>query len=276
MGTVKYILRIGEFAKLKNVTTEALRHYDRVGLLRPIEVDEETGYRYYSVFQSERLATIIELKALGFSLEEMKSFLANRYLQHTYDVLEEKHSVLLEKIEEMQRVEKSLSKKLERLSDMMALDDSDRYMVRREPNCEIAYMEQIVENHVSFEWLASDLENQLVNIHPVVGSDAYGILMSKEAFFKGKLLEKTNLIYFIDDASEVDPNLLRVLPERQVACFMVRGPRTYFENHIANMIQMLREDGYEVVGDVVVRFRITTTSTDVAHEQLYEFQIPIL
>lgn len=104
---MKYKLRIGEFAKLKNVTTETLRHYDRVGLLKPVEVDPETGYRYYTVFQSEKLATIIELKLLGFSIEEMKDFLNDRQLQSTYALLNERHHQLLTKIEEMKALEKA-------------------------------------------------------------------------------------------------------------------------------------------------------------------------
>ena len=39
---------IGETAKLANVTTETLRHYDRIGLISPCKTDEWTGYRYYS------------------------------------------------------------------------------------------------------------------------------------------------------------------------------------------------------------------------------------
>lgn len=272
---MKYKLRIGEFAKLKNVTTETLRHYDRVGLLEPMEVDSETGYRYYSVFQSERLATIIELKALGFSINEMKDFLSDRYLERTYDLLKDRHDILMSKIDEMKQLERSLSKKLTRLSYMMDLQDSDHYIIRMEPERQIVYMEPIVENHVAFEWLASAMENKLVSNHPVVGSDAYGILMSKEAFYRGKLLEKTNVIYFLDDDFEVDDELLRLLPEREVACFMVREPRARFEQHVKEIIDQLTNDGYAIAGDVVVRFRITTTTTDIASEQLYEVQIPI-
>ncbi len=127
---MKYKLRIGEFAKLKNVTTETLRHYDRVGLLKPVEVDPETGYRYYTVFQSEKLATIIELKLLGFSIEEMKDFLNDRQLQSTYALLNERHHQLLTKIEEMKALEKSLSRKLAKLSDLMALEETDGYVIK--------------------------------------------------------------------------------------------------------------------------------------------------
>ena len=39
---------IGEVAKIHNITVEALRHYDRVGLLKPSYINSSTGYRYYS------------------------------------------------------------------------------------------------------------------------------------------------------------------------------------------------------------------------------------
>lgn len=37
---------IGEVAKIHNITVETLRHYDRVGLLRPSYINSSTGYRY--------------------------------------------------------------------------------------------------------------------------------------------------------------------------------------------------------------------------------------
>ena len=54
------------------VTVKTLRHYEQKGLLMPDEVDEWTGYRYYSVNQMQRLQTIRDLQRLGFSLDEIK------------------------------------------------------------------------------------------------------------------------------------------------------------------------------------------------------------
>jgi len=70
----KNLLSISQFAKLRGVTTETLRHYDRIGLLSPFYIDPETGYRYYSVLQYEQLGTIKELRSLDFSLDEIKDF----------------------------------------------------------------------------------------------------------------------------------------------------------------------------------------------------------
>ena len=51
-------LSIGKMAKLNQTSIQALRLYDRMGILRPAEVNEETGYRYYDVKQSAALDMI--------------------------------------------------------------------------------------------------------------------------------------------------------------------------------------------------------------------------
>jgi len=41
------MIKIGEFSKLVQLPVATLRYYDQVGLLKPVEVDRFTGYRYY-------------------------------------------------------------------------------------------------------------------------------------------------------------------------------------------------------------------------------------
>ncbi len=70
------MLKIGELAKICNVSTQTLRFYDREGIFSPEEVDTESGYRYYGERQIETLKSIIRLKSLGFELSEIKEMLA--------------------------------------------------------------------------------------------------------------------------------------------------------------------------------------------------------
>ncbi len=69
------MFRIGDFSRLTQVTVKALRHYDRLGLLKPERIDPESGYRYYSGAQLPRLNRILALKDLGFSLEQVSQLL---------------------------------------------------------------------------------------------------------------------------------------------------------------------------------------------------------
>jgi len=65
------MIRIGDFSKLSRVSVKTLRFYDEMGLLKPVEVDRFTGYRYYEFDQLPRLHRILALKDLGFSLDEI-------------------------------------------------------------------------------------------------------------------------------------------------------------------------------------------------------------
>ena len=69
------MLKIGDFANLAQVTVKTLRHYDKLGLLKPVWVDRFTGYRYYSMQQLPRFNRILALKDLGFSLDEICTLL---------------------------------------------------------------------------------------------------------------------------------------------------------------------------------------------------------
>ena len=51
-------LKIGEFSQLMQVTVKTLRHYEQKGLLLPYEVDEWTGYRYYSIEQIQKVSAL--------------------------------------------------------------------------------------------------------------------------------------------------------------------------------------------------------------------------
>jgi effector-binding domain-containing protein len=69
------MFKIGEFSRFSRVTVKTLRYYDKIGLLRPAEVDRFTGYRYYSASQLPRLNRILALKDLGLSLEQIGQLL---------------------------------------------------------------------------------------------------------------------------------------------------------------------------------------------------------
>jgi DNA-binding transcriptional MerR regulator len=65
------MLKIGEFSRLSQVTVKTLHHYDEIGLLKPSQIDRFTSYRYYTLDQLPRIHSIMALKDLGLSLEEI-------------------------------------------------------------------------------------------------------------------------------------------------------------------------------------------------------------
>ncbi len=69
------MFKIAEFSRFTRVSVKMLRHYDELGLLKPVLIDPENNYRYYSSDQLPRLNRIIALKDLGFKLEQIGKLL---------------------------------------------------------------------------------------------------------------------------------------------------------------------------------------------------------
>lgn len=67
------LMLIGEIAEFFGVSRKAIRLYEKKGIIKPVKVDAKNGYRYYSAEQVQQLNSLLELKALGFSLDEIKT-----------------------------------------------------------------------------------------------------------------------------------------------------------------------------------------------------------
>ena len=51
-------MQIKEFAELTGVSVRTLHYYDEISLLKPSEVDAQTGYRFYDENAFERMQEI--------------------------------------------------------------------------------------------------------------------------------------------------------------------------------------------------------------------------
>ena len=72
---MKNLFTIGEMAELFGINIRTLRYYDEIGILHPETADPETGYRYYSTRQFERLNTISISGPWVYPLKKLHYFL---------------------------------------------------------------------------------------------------------------------------------------------------------------------------------------------------------
>jgi DNA-binding transcriptional MerR regulator len=104
---------IHEFAALGGVTVKALHHYDRLGLLSPRR--SNAGYRLYVSRDLERLEQIVALKAIGLTLEQIRTTLDGDApalagaLRTQRQSLEKKRAELTRAIRAIERVESTVS-----------------------------------------------------------------------------------------------------------------------------------------------------------------------
>lgn len=97
----KELLSIGRMAEMNRLTVPTLRLYDKLGLLKPALVDEETGYRYYDVNQNARLDMIAYMKELGMSLAEIGDVLRREDVTLVEEILARKNEQIHRQIREL-------------------------------------------------------------------------------------------------------------------------------------------------------------------------------
>ncbi len=72
---MKNYLSIGEVSKIKGISHRMLRYYDKIGVLVPAFINEETGYRYYSKIQMIILDIILICIELGIPLNQLNNYI---------------------------------------------------------------------------------------------------------------------------------------------------------------------------------------------------------
>ena len=113
----RLMLKIGEVSKRSGVGVEALRFYEKSGLLeRPSRT--YGGYRVYGREVLDRLAFIKQAQALGFSLEEIRRIIEDARkgqspCEEVREIVRRRMEELDERLRELQRHRRELKATLE-------------------------------------------------------------------------------------------------------------------------------------------------------------------
>ncbi len=99
---------IGTLSKKTGVGTEAIRYYERIGII-PKPERADNGYRLYSEEDSDRLSFIRRARVLDFTLDEIDEILAFRErneppCSHVMTVMERRIDEIETRIRDLQRM----------------------------------------------------------------------------------------------------------------------------------------------------------------------------
>ena len=105
-------MTIKEFSKLCKCSTQTLRYYDSINLLKPASVDQYTGYRYYEEEQALVFIKIKNLQDASFSIDEIKELLSKdeESIMHLRKRLQSRKKSLIELKKYKCHIEKNICK----------------------------------------------------------------------------------------------------------------------------------------------------------------------
>ena len=110
--------RIGELAKLANVTPDTIRYYEKQQMIDH-EVRTEGGFRLYTDNDLQRLRFIRYARQLGFTLDSIRELLTNR-IDPAHHTCQESKSIVQARLDEVEaRIQElqTMQRSLQRLND---------------------------------------------------------------------------------------------------------------------------------------------------------------
>lgn len=276
---MKEIISITEMAKLRNISTETLRHYDRIDLLKPVHVDPDTGYRYYSITQYEKIGTIRELKNLGMSLREIKEYFYNRNVESSRILLTEQKKKIDEQIDKLIRIRQEINAKIDFLDIVRTTDLNDEIRrIKHFKARQYVYFNRTVSDDIELSYDSVSLERVLSKSKqsmPIFATNRYGGLVSRADILKNVKPLSAKMIILYDGEEDVDECNIIEAPEGDYLCMFYVGNFWNREESIEKMLTYMKENDLVLAGDVLqmqwVDFAITDNLDDIS----YEFQIPV-
>ena len=119
-------LLIGEIAKQFGLSTQAIRYYEKIGLIESRR--SAKGYRLYSFATVERLRLIQYAQKFGFTLDRIKELLAVEDLQACANTLnemvEDRLKELEQQLKQIETATAELSQRQQQLSQLIAEDNT--------------------------------------------------------------------------------------------------------------------------------------------------------
>jgi len=117
-------MRIKEFAELSGISVRTLHYYDEIGLLKPADIDSQTGYRYYDESSLLRMQEILFYRELDFSLKSIKDILSSPNYDKSNALNEQKRLLTLKK-ERLEGLISAIDRAMKGENVMNAFDNSE-------------------------------------------------------------------------------------------------------------------------------------------------------
>lgn len=269
----KELFQIGEVSKLFHISISILRHYDKIGLVRPEYTDPDTGYRYYSPRQFESLNTIRYLRALDMPLNEISSFFQNRNVDKIQELLLKQQEEVKRRKHELDLIERKINNRLRQIGDALSSEPDVITMIST-PARRIASIKKEVapKSYLDLEYSIRQLEQS--EEHSVTFLGKVGIGISRHHLIQRQYLTYDIVFILLDEEDEFEGETT-VLPEETCVSIRFRGGHDQSAHYYERLIRYIEENHYDINGFAKEITMIDYGLTNDISQFVTEIQIPV-
>lgn len=266
------MLSIGDFSRISKVTSNTLRYYDEINLIKPVHVNSENGYRYYNVSQLETMLLINRLKGYTFSLEEIAEILKDPQQPELILMLKQKKEALKEKIAGLNHTMTLLENDILNLERgiyiMSYLDNIEVKLIETKP-LNILYVRERMNIY--------DYSKYLEKLHKIISDNNLTIAGAPMTIFHHEGNEFDPMDYDNEIAVPIKEAVdgTRVIPGSLCVMATLKGPYSELAAVYTKMKQWTEKENYTAL-DTAYEIYITNPFETPENENVTEIYLPVI
>lgn len=267
------LFQIGEVSRLFHISIGILRHYDKIGLLKPEYTDPNTGYRYYSARQFECLNTIRYLRALDMPLEQISRFLQNRNIDMIHNLLMRQKEEVHRRQEELLIIEKKIENRLAQITDALS-STLDKITISVKPPRQLASIRKKVspKNYLDLEFSIRQLERSEKNTATFLGK--VGIGLSRE-HLENHQFQPYDMVFLILEKEDRFTGKVTEIPEETCVTVRFQGGHDNAPAYYEKLLSYIEQNNLKICGFSKEITMIDYGLTNDTSKFVTEIQIPV-
>lgn len=265
--TVLY--KIGMFSQMNQITIKTLRYYDDIGLLKPVYVDENNGFRYYTSSQLPALHRILALRQMGFTLEEIKM---------VQDGMSEEKLLLQKKSELIRKIAEETMKLSQVECYLLQKDTSKEYhiVLKELPKVIAASMRTRIPNYDALFDVIPPMGAEMERLGCVCAVPEYCFNIYHDGEYKESDIDVEVCEAVTEKKQDSDMITFKTIEKVETAaCVMHKGPYKEFPKAYAAVLKWIEENGFEIIDNPRESYIDGIWNKDSEEDWLTEIQIPV-
>lgn len=234
-----------------NISTQTLRLYDKIDLLKPAHINTDSGYRYYSIEQFVKLDCIKMCKTMGLSLEDIKELIGNdSSVESMLEITRQQKKALEAKIIELENMKSHLNNFESRIDNAVSIGFNNIVLIDNEERYVIKY-----------NYISKTPEELEVNLRKVIidAEEKFGILNSDIGFTvsyddivnKNKVVFKNLTIHIYNNRENITLGNISVLQKGTYITMYIDDSSFDNRNYYNEILKFAEANNIRVTGDFI-------------------------
>lgn len=271
---MKKYFSIGETAKINNVSIQALRLYDKKGLLKPAYVDPENNYRYYTIDQFMYLDIIRYWKLIGAPLKELSDILQNEDISVFLSFIKKQHKEVDKEIIRLKNISEAIRHIEDKIEYAMEITNTNEIFtknINKRLIMDIALNKHDKESDIEIKLRKMD---KVLDEHEIIFEGESGYIIDTDLFLKKGDMFYQSVYSTLCDGSVGKMKIdIKEIPGGNYICI------TYFNNERKEAVNKIRryiiKNNINLLGTIVEAQLFNTLGQRENSDLLYELQILI-